>query len=67
VPQVKNKMSLTKMTEKEMKDVKGSYEVWISADGTICGCGCYYASSGGSSTYWNGKTNSGSGLYSPIQ
>jgi hypothetical protein len=64
---VKNKMSLTKMTEREMKDVKGAYDIYINGDGTVCGCGCYYANKGGSSTYWNGTTNRDYGLYSPIQ
>ena len=43
--------------------MKGGYDVYIYPDHT-CGCGCYYANSGGSSSRDNGSKNDEEGLWS---
>ena len=50
-----NVLSEGNLSKLEMNQVKG---------GTCCGCSCYYAGSGGSSTNDNGNANNASGLVS---
>jgi natural product precursor len=50
-----NTLAQNAMKEKEMHQIKG---------GAGCGCSCYYANSGGSSSADNGCANSAHGWYS---
>jgi natural product precursor len=63
---MKKKMSLTRLYENEMRDVKAGVYIIIEDDGHECGCGCYYAGSGGSSTGDNGGANWEDNLHSPF-
>lgn len=47
-----NRLSDAELQEREMSDLKG---------GNVCGCGCHYENSGGSSTMDNGSANVGIG------
>jgi hypothetical protein len=60
---MKKKMSLTKLSKNDMKDVSAGFLI-IMDNGFSCGCGCYYAGSGGSSTMDNGYANWDAGLWS---
>jgi natural product precursor len=53
---MKDKMSLFKMSDRKMKTVKGMEH--------SCGCGCFYANSGGSSTSDNSTANKRDNLWS---
>jgi natural product precursor len=52
-----NVLASQKLSEVEMNQVKGG----TSTTTICCGCSCYYANSGGSSTNANGSANSKSG------
>lgn len=59
------KLKLNALEAKEMENVKGGYKTDNpDCDGAWCGCGCYYANSGGSSTDGNYSANNSSGLFS---
>lgn len=51
-----NNLAKNNLDNREMKELKG---------GNVCGCGCCYAGSGGSSTEANGSANNKSNYYSP--
>lgn len=51
-----NRLQSSTISENEMKSIQGGV--------TVCGCSCYWASSGGASTDANGGANMSSGLYS---
>ncbi len=64
---MREKMGLAKLSENMMKDVKAA-GYWTYRDATHnCGCGCYYAGSGGSSTNENFGANYDGNLHSPEQ
>ena len=44
---IKRHLSIYKISKKELKNIKGGF----------CGCGCYYADCGGSSSDNNGSAN----------
>lgn len=56
------------LSKKDLKQVKGGYvykqQCYAGSD-TWCGCGCYYANSGGSSTNANMDANVEGGDRSP--
>ena len=51
-----NALGKKNLTELEMNQVRG---------GGACGCSCYYADNGGSSSGDNGSANSHAGIFSP--
>ncbi len=56
------KVKLNSLEKRELENVKGGYLTTNpDCDGNWCGCGCYYASSGGSSTSGNYGANLGTG------
>ncbi len=57
------KLKLTNLSRKELEKIRGGYLVIVTPD-KCCGCGCYYANSGGSSTNDNGDANFKGGLWS---
>lgn len=67
-----NKLANCCLNESEMNKINGGY-VWVhdvkQENGrtiiTICGCGCYYANQGGSTTNDNANANLAQGLASP--
>lgn len=59
---MKDKLNLFSVAANEMKETKAG-AVQNPGDGS-CGCSCYYAGSGGSSTRDNGLANCDHGLYS---
>lgn len=63
---MKKKISLSKLTAGEMKELEAGYVVY-GDDKKVCGCGCYYANSGGSSTTQNRDANYLGGLTSPLE
>ena len=65
-----NKLAENRLNEKEMKNLTGGYKIFETHVGTnikSCGCGCYYANQGGSSTNDNGGKNHETGLWSPMR
>lgn len=59
-----NQISKANLEQQEMGKLSGGgfgdgVEIWPN-----CGCGCAYASTGGSSTSGNGSANHSGGLYS---
>jgi hypothetical protein len=62
---MKRKLSLTELKRKEMGEIKGAYDYkYDPHTGVVCGCGCYYSASGGSSTLNNKNANFDDGLFS---
>lgn len=62
------KLKLNALEAKEMENVKGGYKADCDAfPHHSCGCGCYYANSGGSSTDGNYSANNSSGYWSAYQ
>jgi natural product precursor len=59
------RLSLVELSKNEMEKVKGGYIITEWGDGHSCGCGCYYANSGGSSTVDNCNWNIQDELWSP--
>jgi natural product precursor len=56
------------LSKKDLKQIKGGYVYKQACDAdpnTWCGCGCYYANSGGSSTNGNMDANVDGGHESP--
>lgn len=51
-----NNLSKNKLEKKELNNARG---------GQLCGCGCYYSGSGGSSSNDNGCANADGGMRSP--
>ena len=67
---LKKKINLVQLSKKEIKSVKAGMPIpsgyVIECDSEhCCGCGCYYAQSGGSSTSANKSANYDNDLYSP--
>jgi len=61
-------MGLVKLSENVMRDVNaGAYYVSVHLDGKNCGCGCYYAATGGSSTDDNATANWDGNQYSLVR
>ena len=62
------KFKLNVLEAKELENVKGGYLMSNPDCGSIwCGCGCYYADSGGSSIEGNYSANLGGGLFSDLR
>jgi natural product precursor len=56
---------LNALEAKELENVKGGYlTTSADCDGNWCGCGCYYANNGGSSTNGNYSANLSTGSFS---
>lgn len=51
---MKQNISLFKLSKKELRKIRGGF----------CGCGCYYANCGGSSSSDNGDANASGGKVS---
>jgi natural product precursor len=62
-----NQLALEKLQNQEMKMLNGGYSLVCHDDGLCCGCGCYYANSGGSSATDNQNANSAGRLMSPYK
>ncbi len=52
-----NKQKFAQLTPEESNNAKGGATISIRV--RSCGCSCYYANSGGSSSFDNGHANSG--------
>ncbi|QKG79907.1 TIGR04149 family rSAM-modified RiPP [Tenuifilum thalassicum] len=61
------KLKLNALEAKEMESVKGGYIYIDCFPHMSCGCGCYYANNGGSSTEANASANASTGLHSPLR
>ncbi len=61
---MKNRLKLTSLSKKELERMKGGYIIY-GDENHVCGCGCYWAGSDGSSTDDNKNANYSGGKYSP--
>lgn len=58
-------MKTLKINKTEKESLSNKEKALIKGGCTPCGCGCYYANSGGSSSDQNRMANNAGGLYSP--
>lgn len=56
-----NKLAKGKLNKEQLMDTKGGKQALITV-GPLCGCGCRYSGSGGSSSCDNGCANADGGL-----